>query len=121
MLANLSLIGCYNHSIMPSAARRAEVMLRSAKDNLRSMAYFGLTEFQSESQLLFEETFQVDFIRDFVQQHNTHASRVNIADEMRLSLAEINSLDVQLYRYAKELFFARIRRLSRDRNRTVIA
>lgn len=121
MLANLSLIGCYNHSIMPSAARRAEVMLRSAKDNLRNMAYFGLTEFQSESQLLFEETFQVNFIRDFVQQHNTHASRVNISDEMRRALEEINSLDMELYRYAKELFLARIRRLSGDDNKTVIA
>lgn len=45
MLADLSLIGCYNSSTM-SQEERNRVMLASAKKNLLSIAFFGLTEFQ---------------------------------------------------------------------------
>lgn len=45
MLADLSLIGCYNSSYM-SQEERNRVMLASAKKNLLSIAFFGLTEFQ---------------------------------------------------------------------------
>ena len=46
MLADLALIGCYNMSYMPSIEERNRVMLASAKKNLASMAFFGLTEHQ---------------------------------------------------------------------------
>lgn len=45
MLADLSLIGCYNSSFM-NEEERNRVMLASAKKNLLSIAFFGLTEFQ---------------------------------------------------------------------------
>jgi len=45
MLADLSLIGCYNSSYM-NQEERNRVMLASAKRNLLSIAFFGLTEFQ---------------------------------------------------------------------------
>lgn len=45
MLADLSLIGCYNSSYM-NQEERDRVMLASAKRNLLSIAFFGLTEFQ---------------------------------------------------------------------------
>lgn len=45
MLADLSLIGCYNSSTM-NQEERNRVMLASAKRNLLSIAFFGLTEFQ---------------------------------------------------------------------------
>lgn len=46
MLADLALVGCYNVSYMPSVDERNRVMLASAKKNLASMAFFGLTEHQ---------------------------------------------------------------------------
>lgn len=45
MLADLALVGCYNTTAMPKA-ERDRLMLESAKRNLASMAYFGLTEHQ---------------------------------------------------------------------------
>jgi len=45
MLADLSLIGCYNSSYM-NQEERNRVMLASAKRNLLSIAFFGLTEYQ---------------------------------------------------------------------------
>ena len=42
-----------------SPEERDTVMLYSAKDNLRKMTFFGLTEFQEQSQYLFEETFNL--------------------------------------------------------------
>ena len=38
---------------------RETVMLASAKRNLREMAFFGLTEYQEQSQYLFEEIFNL--------------------------------------------------------------
>lgn len=50
MLADLSLIGCYNTSYM-NQEERNRVMLASAKRNLLSIAFFGLTEFQKVNTL----------------------------------------------------------------------
>ena len=49
-------------------------MLKSAKDNLASIPFFGLLEYQHESQLLFEKTFRLNFVTDFVQNNKTRAS-----------------------------------------------
>lgn len=38
---------------------RDATMLASAKANLERMAFFGLTEFQENSQYIFEETFNL--------------------------------------------------------------
>lgn len=58
MLADLSLIGCYNSSYM-NQEERNRVMLASAKRNLLSIAFFGLTEFQKVNNtiLSFRNTF----------------------------------------------------------------
>lgn len=52
MLSDLSLIGCYNKSSMP-AHERDRIMLASAKRNIAAMSYFGLTEYQKVSSILF--------------------------------------------------------------------
>ena len=68
MLANLSLVGCYDQSIVPDRAERDRILLDSAKDNLRRMAFFSLTEQQADTQYLFERTFKgIRFTKDFVQ------------------------------------------------------
>ena len=66
MLADLRLVNCYNRTGM-APAERDRTMLASAKRNLLDMAYFGLTEYQAESQALFEDTFNMDFKVPFEQ------------------------------------------------------
>lgn len=48
MLSDLALVGCYNKSSIP-AHERDRIMLASAKKNLASISYFGLTEYQKVS------------------------------------------------------------------------
>ena len=47
MLADLSLVGCYNSSL--SNAEKDRIMLASAKHNLQFMPFFMLTEYQKVS------------------------------------------------------------------------
>lgn len=112
MLADLSLVGCYNQSVM-SAESRDRVMLESAKANLKSMAYFGLCENQSVSQYLFESTFKLKFKRPFVQLNETHSSLALNEIEPRLleMIRDANRLDLELYQFAKQLMFQRFQRL----------
>uniref|UniRef100_H3BCS9 Heparan-sulfate 6-O-sulfotransferase n=2 Tax=Latimeria chalumnae TaxID=7897 RepID=H3BCS9_LATCH len=106
MLADLSLVGCYNLTFM-NESERNEILLRSAKNNLKNMAFFGLTEFQRKTQYLFERTFNLKFISPFTQFNSTRASNVDIDEQVRNLIEELNFLDMQLYDYAKDLFLQR--------------
>ncbi|MEE6500910.1 hypothetical protein FKM82_003984, partial [Ascaphus truei] len=103
MLADLSLVGCYNMSFIQEN-KRAHVLLDSAKKNLKDMAFFGLTEFQRKTQYLFERTFNLKFIRPFMQYNNTRAGGVDLDNGTIQRIEELNDLDMQLYDYAKDLF-----------------
>ncbi|XP_014811122.1 PREDICTED: heparan-sulfate 6-O-sulfotransferase 3 [Calidris pugnax] len=106
MLADLSLVGCYNLTFMNESERNV-ILLQSAKNNLKNMAFFGLTEFQRKTQYLFERTFNLKFISPFTQFNVTRASNVDIGEDVRQRIEELNFLDVQLYEYAKDLFLQR--------------
>ncbi|KAF1371652.1 hypothetical protein PFLUV_G00270680 [Perca fluviatilis] len=106
MLADLSLVGCYNMTTV-SELERGRVLLASAKANLRNMAFYGLTEFQRKTQYLFERTFGLRFIRAFTQINSTRAASVGISEKVRWRIEGLNALDVELYEYAKELFLRR--------------
>lgn len=106
MLADLSLVGCYNVSVMSEEERWA-VLLDSAKQNLRSMAFFGLTEYQRKTQYLFERTFNLEFIMPFTQVNGTRASSVEVPPETQLRILQLNRWDVELYEYARDLFLQR--------------
>lgn len=106
MLADLSLVGCYNVSAMSEEARWA-VLLESAKRNLRSMAFFGLTEYQRKTQYLFERTFHLEFITPFTQVNGTRASSVEVPPKTQQRILQLNQWDVELYEYARDLFLQR--------------
>lgn len=106
MLADLSLVGCYNGSVM-SEQQRGAVLLESAKRNLRRMAFFGLTEYQRKTQYLFERTFRLAFIAPFTQLNGTRAASVDVASEKQQRIRELNAWDVELYEYARDLFLQR--------------
>ncbi|KAG0724160.1 Heparan-sulfate 6-O-sulfotransferase 2 [Chionoecetes opilio] len=101
MLADLSLVGCYNTSMMTSE-ERGRIMLLSAKNNLKKMAFFGLTEEQEISQYLFEVTFNLKFRVRF-KQYNQTITDIAIKDidtESARRVEELNFLDMELYKYA---------------------
>ena len=107
MLADLTNIKC-NSNLINDKEMADNFMLKSAKVNLQRFAYFGLTEFQRESQALFEKTFGIEFSKEFEQQE-TNASKIKITPEKVKRIQEINYLDMELYRWAKELFLSRVR------------
>lgn len=110
MLANLSLVNCYNTSGM-DPVKRDHVLLESAKENLKSMAYFGLTEFQVYTQKLFEYTFDLKFVDAFSQLPVTHSDRSVITEEQKDEIRYQNRLDIDLYQYAKDLFLQRVAKM----------
>ncbi|KAK8392886.1 hypothetical protein O3P69_013128 [Scylla paramamosain] len=113
MLADLSLVGCYNSSMM-TPEDRGKIMLLSAKNNLKKMAFYGLTEEQEISQYLFEVTFNLKFrvrFRQFNQTITDMAMR-NFDAETIKQIEELNSLDMELYKYAVELLQQRFKKLS---------
>ncbi|XP_056411581.1 heparan-sulfate 6-O-sulfotransferase 3 [Hyla sarda] len=119
MLADLSLVGCYNLTFM-NESERNDILLQSAKNNLKNMAFYGLTEFQRKTQFLFERTFNLKFISPFTQFNSTRASNVDIDEWSRKRIKELNYLDMQLYEYAKDLFLQRFqytRQLEHQRKR----
>ncbi|XP_030065854.1 heparan-sulfate 6-O-sulfotransferase 2 [Microcaecilia unicolor] len=106
MLSDLSLVGCYNLTVM-AEDQRNKVLLDSAKENLKRMAFFGLTEFQRKTQYLFEKTFNMNFISPFTQFNSTRASSVEIDEQTQKRIEVLNFLDMELYDYAKDLFLQR--------------
>eukprot|EP00106_Octopus_bimaculoides_P000015 XP_014767457.1 PREDICTED: heparan-sulfate 6-O-sulfotransferase 2-like [Octopus bimaculoides] len=112
MLANLSKVNCYNRTGMSEKERNA-IMLESAKENLLSMAFFGMTEFQLQSQKLFESTFHLNFHEDFEQYNYTHSNRVNLTWNQLVQITKLNKIDMLFYDFAKNLFFRRLEYLDK--------
>lgn len=96
-----------------SAADRDRIMLASAKKNLQSMAFFGLTEYQKISQYIFEETFNLRFLVPFEQNNATVSSSTmpTLTKRQQEKISQLNSLDVELYEFAKRLLMERFEKL----------
>ena len=114
MLADLELVHCYNTTAQ-TAATRDSLLLHSAMANLQAMAYFGLTEEQQISQYIFEETFNLRFKTDFEQldKTDTHSgsAKQKISDDIIEHIRTLNSLDEELYKFAKQLLYDRFKSL----------
>ncbi|CAG2107900.1 unnamed protein product [Medioppia subpectinata] len=104
MLADLTLVDCYNKSFM-SAKERDVILLASAKENLRRMAFFGLCEHQKISQYLFEMSFHLNFLQPFVQLNETHSTLTysHLKPDLVNKIKRLNHLDIELYEFAKQL------------------
>jgi hypothetical protein len=82
-------------------------LLRSAMHNLKNMPFFGLEEYQRESEYLFIRTFGYSFSKHF-RQTKTFSEQVVISSRQRERILDLNRLDLVFYRYAKEVFFKRL-------------
>jgi len=114
MLADLTLVGCYNTSFMSSKDRDI-LLLASAKENLRRMAFYGLCEYQKVSQYLFESTFHLNFLQPFVQLNETHSSLTinKLSPELLSKIKQLNHLDIELYEFSKQLLFERFKKMKK--------
>lgn len=108
MLANLTLVGCYDQTAIPDSDERDRILLDSAVENLRRMAFFGLTERQEDSRFLFERIFGIRFRRLFVQFNNTHAHKADVTNHEITQVQRLNRLDLALYKFASRLFEERV-------------
>ena len=117
MLANLTLVSCYDTKKF-HGAKRDQLILDSAKANLRSLPYFGLNEYQIESKELFEYTFGLKFTDEFRILNETESKSKTEEDALTENdiswIREANCLDVQLYDYAQKLFLDRVSRMRRN-------
>lgn len=136
MLADLALVNCYNKTSMPPLERE-RLLLASAKRNLAgecpalrgvvasppwqsphltliffslaAMSFFGLTEYQKISQYIFEETFNLRFAIPFEQHNSTLSMQAfeSLSPFQKKKIKDKNSLDMELYDFAKKLMFQR--------------
>ncbi|XP_062501862.1 heparan-sulfate 6-O-sulfotransferase 1-B-like [Corticium candelabrum] len=118
MLADLTLVNCYNTDSY-SREERDKRILESAITNLKSLPYFGLTEYQVWSKELFEHTFDLKFTEPFDSVHEQNVSKsqetlTSLQDSEINWIKEVNHLDVKLYDIAKKVFLDRVDRMRRN-------
>ncbi|OQV21337.1 Heparan-sulfate 6-O-sulfotransferase 3 [Hypsibius exemplaris] len=118
MLADLQLVGCYNTTIMEKT-QHDEIMLNSAKENLRNMAFFGIIEELDDTQTLFERTFGLRFDSRLNGSHEARGENFVLEDKQRAAYELKNALDTELYKFAKELFDERVRTVGRLFQQTI--
>jgi len=113
MLSNLRKVNCYNTTV-PGVVERESSMLASAKENLRNMAFFGITAQQSKSQTLFEKTFGLKFqsnFEDLAEDQNSVSFMPDLSQAELERVKSLNRLDIELYQYAEKLLEQRFRTL----------
>ncbi|XP_019849094.1 PREDICTED: heparan-sulfate 6-O-sulfotransferase 3-like [Amphimedon queenslandica] len=113
MLADLKDLQCNGRKYKDRESFERE-LLASAKSNLRSMPFFGLTEYMRESALLFEYRFNVKFklLPPFKSSPSTSKWLVeSVTNEENLldNVLSRNELDKDLYKYALSLFKERLK------------
>lgn len=115
MLANHKLVGCPSDG-EPNSGNRDDLMLTSAIDNLKSIAFFGLCERQRASQIVFEKTFDLKFKQDFKQSddNKTKVFIERLPNDIVERILKINHLDMKLYEYATNLFHSRCDQISNE-------
>ena len=105
MLADLKVVNCYDANF----PNRDENLLKSAKQNLKEMAFFGLHTYWTESLYLFEKTFNVRLGQDLEMDDGILPNLGSIAyrtlsSQQQEAIIEANRLDIELYQYATRLF-----------------
>lgn len=121
MLADLTLVNCYDQESM-SKKKRDRLMLMSAKNNLRGLAFFGIKERMNDSQVLFEKFFNFKyflilkyflyvlfrFTKSLADWNISKSANVKPTIQQIEFIKKLNSLDIQLYKFAIKLFEKRM-------------
>jgi heparan sulfate 6-O-sulfotransferase HS6ST1 len=106
-----------NHCLSPSFTYSNLIDLPTAKRNLQSMEFFGLTEYLHLSQRLFEQTkfcqlFSSCSFQSYLEQDQMNTQTIDYLKQNLTTidlnhLHQINYDDIELYKFAKNLFFQR--------------
>ena len=107
----------YFKSGSTSISNISHFLLESAKENLNQMPFFGLVEYLPETDLLFEYTFGIKFLKTFSL--NTKEPTIHLTAEQSEKINSLNQLDKELYAFAKKLFFERLANFSRLHSRNL--
>ena len=116
MLADLESVDCFN-KLSLSKKDRERMLLETAKKNLESFAFFGITEYMSESSQIFEEVFDVEFpllpsTRNLSELHSgPMLPNLWKNPSFMSAIQEVNRLDLLLYEHALMVFKQRAERL----------
>ena len=112
-IADLETVQCFNKKALPQSVREKR-LLESAKRNLMRFSFFGVTEYQAESSLLFEKTFGVKFGLRLEQKPVGSLNSAPMLNSLWKTestytrIAAANHLDMEFYEFAIELFAARL-------------
>ncbi|KAI6184123.1 Heparan sulfate 6-O-sulfotransferase [Aphelenchoides bicaudatus] len=120
MLADLSLVHCYNSVAMPKA-ERDRILLASAKSNLKNMAFFGIKERMNDSQEIFENVFNLKFTKSLGVWNKSKSNDTVVTELQSKIILERNSLDVELYKYAVKLFDKRLKTVRQKQGITIVS
>ena len=117
MLADLESVDCLNPYKFTQKEREAR-LLQSAKDNLREMIFFGISEYMMESGQLLQYRLSLQ-LPDLLKQKDLRFLHTKwlFADIWRNTalynqIVQINKLDMQLYHFALQLFNERLQVLN---------
>lgn len=121
MLANHNILGCNALKCLVESTNcsselkllNQQKLLESAKHTLVGLAFFGLTEHQELSEYLFLKTFnenKFQFTQPIKDINETIAKKSLDGEASKYieRIKEKNNLDIELYNFAKELFFKRV-------------
>ena len=103
-----------NHNCSLFQQENKRQLLENAKNVLKTLSYFALTEYEKESEELFEYTFGNKF--KFALKSNSSLIETNefkILKSLNKTTIErikqLNDLDLELYNFSKDLFFKRLK------------
>ena len=113
------LCGLENENTRVPFGECTREMLELAKQNLAThFPAFGIMEQFDLSLQLIQMTLGWRDVR-YTRENNAPGKQAPIAKETKDKIKRINALDIELYTYAKELFFERVRQAGIDTNMTL--
>ncbi|GBG31547.1 Heparan sulfate glucosamine 3-O-sulfotransferase 3A1 [Hondaea fermentalgiana] len=100
--------------LAPIESGGPEAQLATAKERLEQMAWFGILEHWTESLQLFSYVLGTDLVH-YATLFNLNKYDKSLSPHARAVLEKHNALDIELYKFAVDLFERRIARMRRDR------
>ena len=122
MLADIEAVNCFDKKSI-GKEKREQKLLQTAKKNMESFAFFGITEYMDESCRMFENHFNMKFPmkppkRNLSDLHSGPMLPTLWKNPAFLrAIRQVNHLDMALYEHALKLFDERARTMGIKINR----
>ena len=106
MLADLEAVGC-NKLTTLNEIKLKSALLESAKRNLEKMAHFTLLERRVDTYITLKQAFGLNYKKEHINPDRKDKAEVNsdkITEAHESRIRMLNTMDTELYNYAKELY-----------------